>query len=83
MFEDDFKLLDLLINILRLLITTFPPYLKTLETLVCKLNALMKESESVVTESGQTVCHPMDRSLPGCSVGGTFQARIPGWVAIP
>ena len=35
MFENDFKLPDLLITILRLLIATSPPYLKTLETLVC------------------------------------------------
>ena len=29
------------------------------------------------------LCHPMDRSLPGSSVHGIFQARILEWVAIP
>ena len=29
-----------------------------------------------------TLCHPMDRSPPGSSVHGIFQARILEWVAI-
>ena len=29
-----------------------------------------------------TLCNPVDCSLPGSSVHGTFQARIPEWVAI-
>ena len=29
-----------------------------------------------------TLCDPMDYSLPGSSVSGTFQARILEWVAI-
>ena len=29
-----------------------------------------------------TLCDPMDCSLPGSSVHGIFQARIPEWVAI-
>ena len=28
------------------------------------------------------LCYPMDCSLPGFSVHGIFQARVPEWVAI-
>ena len=41
-----------------------------------------KESESEVTQSCQTLCDPMDCSLPGSSVPGIFQARVLEWVAI-
>ena len=37
-------------------------------------------SDSVVSHGGP--CNPMDRSLPGSSVHGIFQARILEWVAI-
>ena len=40
----------------------------------------VKESE--VAQSCPTLCDPMDCSLPGCSVRGIFQARVPEWVAI-
>ena len=30
-----------------------------------------------------TLCDPMDSSLPGSSVHGILQARIPEWAAIP
>ena len=39
-------------------------------------------SESEVAQSCPTLCDPMDRSLPGFSVHGIFQARILDWVAI-
>ena len=39
-------------------------------------------SESPVTQSCLTLCNPMDCSLPGSSVHGSFQARILEWVAI-
>ena len=42
----------------------------------------MKVKESEVDESCQTLCNPMDYSLPGSSVHGIFQARILAWVAI-
>ena len=29
-----------------------------------------------------TLCNPMDYGLPGFSVHGIFQARIPKWVAV-
>ena len=35
-----------------------------------------------VTQSCPTLCNPMDCSLPGPSVHGTFQARVLEWVAI-
>ena len=35
-----------------------------------------------VTKLCQTLCNPMDCSLPGSSVHGIFQARILEWVAI-
>ena len=40
------------------------------------------ESESEVAQSCPTLCDPMDYSLPGFSVHGIFQARVPEWVAI-
>ena len=36
----------------------------------------------LVAQSCLTLCDPMDCSLPGSSVHGILQARIPGWVAI-
>ena len=35
-----------------------------------------------VTQSCLTLCDPMDYSVPGSSVHGTFQARVLEWVAI-
>ena len=40
----------------------------------------VKESE--VAQSCPTLCDPMGCSLPGFSVHGIFQARVPEWVAI-
>ena len=37
----------------------------------------------LVTQLCPTLCNPMDCSLPGSSVHGNLQARIPKWVAIP
>ena len=40
------------------------------------------KSESEVTELCPTLRDPMDRSLPGSSVHGIFQARVLEWGAI-
>ena len=40
------------------------------------------KSESEVTQSCPTLSNPMDRSLPGSSIHGIFQARVLEWVAI-
>ena len=40
------------------------------------------KSESELAQSGPTVRNPMDRSLPGSSVHGIFQARVLEWGAI-
>ena len=40
------------------------------------------ESESEGTQSCPTFSDPMDRSLPGSSVHGIFQARVLEWGAI-
>ena len=42
-----------------------------------------KVKESEVTQSCLTLCDPVDSSLPGSSVHGILQARIPEQVAIP
>ena len=42
----------------------------------------MIESESEVAQASPTICHPMDCSLPGSSVHGTFQAIVLEWIAI-
>ena len=36
----------------------------------------------LIAQSCPTLCNPMDRSPPGSSVHGIFQARILEWVAI-
>ena len=36
--------------------------------------------ESEVAQSSQTLCDPMDCSLPGSSAHGIFQARVLEWV---
>ena len=43
----------------------------------------MKVKKVLVAQSCQTLCHPIDCSLPGSSVHGILQARILEWVAIP
>ena len=40
------------------------------------------ESESEVVQSCPTLSYPMDRSLPGSSILGIFQARVLEWGAI-
>ena len=40
------------------------------------------ESESEVAQSRPTLCDPMDCSLPGSSIHGTFQAIVLEWIAI-
>ena len=40
------------------------------------------KSESEVAQSCLTLSDPTDYSLPGSSVHGSFQARVPEWVAI-
>ena len=40
------------------------------------------KSESEVAQWSPTLSDPMDCSLPGSSVHGIFQARVPEWGAI-
>ena len=40
------------------------------------------KSENEVAQLCQTLCDPMDCSLPGSSLHGIFQARVLEWVAI-
>jgi len=40
------------------------------------------KSESEVARSCLALSEPMDYSLPGSSIHGIFQARVPEWVAI-
>ena len=49
----------------------------------CHLLQCMKvKSESEVTQSCPTLSDPMDCSLPGSSIHGSFQARVLEWRAI-
>ena len=50
--------------------------------MVKNLPAMREKSETEVAQSFPTVCSHMDCSLPGFSVHGIFQARVPEWVAI-
>ena len=40
------------------------------------------KSESEVSQLCPTLCDPMDRSLPGSSIHGIFQAKVLEWGAI-
>ena len=46
------------------------------------LQCMKVKSESEVAQSCLTLRHPMDCSLPGSSVHGSFQARVLEWGAI-
>ena len=46
------------------------------------LQCMKVKSKSEVTQSYLTLSEPMDCSLPGPSVHGSFQARVLEWVAI-
>ena len=46
------------------------------------LQCMKVRSESEVAQLCATLSDPMDCNLPGSSVHGTFQVRIPEWVAI-
>ena len=46
------------------------------------LQCMKVKSESEVSQSCATFSDPMDCRLPGSSVHGIFQARVPEWVAI-
>ena len=45
------------------------------------LQCMKVKSESEVTKLCPTLSDPMDRSLPGSSIHGIFQARVLEWVA--
>ena len=46
------------------------------------LQCMKVKSESEVAQSCLTLSDPMDRSLPGSSIHGIFQARVLEWGAI-
>ena len=46
------------------------------------LRCMKMKSEREVAQSCPTLCDPMDRSLPGSSIHGIFQARVLEWGAI-
>ena len=46
------------------------------------LQCMKVKSESEVSQSFLTPSNPMDRSLPGSSIHGIFQARVLEWGAI-
>ena len=47
------------------------------------LQCMKVKSESEVAQLCPTLSDPMDRSLPGSSVHGIFQARVLGGVPLP
>ena len=47
------------------------------------LQCMKVESEREVAQSFLTLSDPMDYSLPGSSIHGSFQARVLEWVAGP
>ena len=59
-----------------------PPIPEPNPSLGPHLLAAGSTGESEVAQLGPTLCDPMDCSLPGFSIHGIFQARVPEWVAI-
>ena len=57
------------------------PY-PTVATLLCLIPLLLQDS-CLVAKLSQTLCIPMDCSLPGSSIHGILQARVLEWIAIP
>ena len=47
----------------------------------CLLQCMKVKKESEVSQSCLTLSDPMDRSLPGSSIHGIFQARVLEWIA--
>ena len=62
-----------------------PPKIKsdTVFTVSHLFTMIRSDQIRSVAQSCLTLSHPMDCSLPGSSVHGTFQARILEWVVIP
>ena len=56
--------------------------LMSLIELLSLINITIQEVEVLVAQSCQTLCDPMDCSLPGSSVHGILQVRISEWVSI-
>ena len=50
--------------------------------LLAYTKSTVRKDESEVIQSCPALCDPMDRSLPGSSVHGIFQARVLEWAAI-
>ena len=52
------------------------------ENILNEINVRINSMEVKISGSeGKTLCDPMECSLPGSSVHGISQARIPEWVA--
>ena len=49
---------------------------------ICRYLTLHTNEKNEVAQSCQTICDPMDCSLPGSSVHGNFQATVLEWGAI-
>ena len=49
---------------------------------VCIKNVHNEDAAAKSLQSCPTLCDPMDRSLPGSSIHGIFQARVLEWGAI-
>ena len=47
------------------------------------LNSTVAAATAKSLQSCPILCDPVDCSLPGSSVHGIFQARVPEWGAIP
>ena len=57
-------------------------YIKTVYCHLTYLTYMQSESESEVAQLCLTLCDPMDCSLRGSSLLGTFQARVPEWISV-
>ena len=62
-------------------ITKYIKWYKVYYILKCE-RASTETKVSEVTQLCPTLCDPIDCSLPGSSIHGIFQARVPEWVAI-
>ena len=74
-----------LLMILKFLLSLFCFFLEGGGVLHCEACGILVSwwSEMLVHHSCLTLCDPTDYSLPGFSVHGILQARIPEWIVIP
>ena len=66
----------------KLVVNQITYQIRKIKTLMEKNSTIKNGSDGLVAKSCQTLCNPIEYSLPGSSVHGIFQATILEWIAI-